>query len=81
MMSFAGLGDALGVGDAPEAGDPVGVGAMLGVVVTGEVEGLASGEFEPVTLGWVQAAKSSTNAATRAAGTARLLTRLSRRIG
>ena len=73
MMSFAGLGDAFGEGDAAGAGDAVGVGAVLGVVVTGDVEGLVSGEFVAVWLVWVHPANSKTKPATHAAGTKRLL--------
>ncbi|MEP6752599.1 MAG: hypothetical protein ABI959_07625 [Candidatus Dormiibacterota bacterium] len=70
-------------GDATGGDDvgPVGVEDGLAVGPPTAVDGEASGEFEPVTVGWVQAAKSSTNVATHAAGTGRLLTRLSRTIG
>jgi hypothetical protein len=67
MISFAGLGEAFAEGDEAAVGVPVGVGTVPGVVVTGEVEGLGSGEFDPVWLGWVQPANSKTNAATHAA--------------
>ena len=69
MMSFAGLGDAFGEGDAAGAGDAVGVGAVLGVVVTGDVEGLVSGEVKAVWLVWVQPANIKTSPATSVAGT------------
>ena len=50
MISFAGLGEAFDEGEAAGGGESngVGVGTAPGVVVTGEVEGLASGEFDPV---------------------------------
>jgi len=73
MISFAGLGEAFAEGEAAGAGVSVGAGTVPGALVIGEVEGLASGEFEPVWLGWVQPAKSNTNPATHAAGTTRLL--------
>jgi len=71
MISFAGLGEAFAEGEAAGGVVSNGVGTVPGVVVTGEVEGLASGEFEPVWFGWVQPANSKTNAATHAIGTAR----------
>jgi hypothetical protein len=77
MISFAGLGEAFGGGETAGVGVSVGVGTVPGVVVTGEVEGLASGEFVAVWLVWVQPANSKTNPATHAAGTTRLLNTLS----
>jgi hypothetical protein len=81
MISFAGLGEAFGVGEDAPVGVPVGVGTVPGVVVTGEVEGLASGEFEAVWLLCVQPANSNTNPATQAAGSVRLLNELSCTVG
>ena len=75
MISFAGLGEAT-VGGVVAGGDSKGGGAVPGVVVAGDVEGLASGEFEPVWFGCVQAARTKTNPAANAAGTKPLLTRL-----
>ena len=75
MISFAGLGEAFAEGEATDGGEAVGGGTVPGVVVTGEVEGLASGEFEPVWFGWVQPANSNTNPATLAVGTKRPLNR------
>jgi hypothetical protein len=75
MISFAGLGDGLGEGADAGVGDSAGVGMVLGVVVTGAVEGLDSGELDAVWLGCVQPDNSKTNPATHAAGTTRLLNR------
>jgi hypothetical protein len=80
MISFAGLGEAFGEGRNAGVGGSAGVGAVPGVEVTGEVEGLASGEFEAVWLGCVQPANSKTNPTTHAAGCARLLNRPCRAI-
>jgi len=46
MMSFAGLGEAFGEGEVTGGEVSVGVGPELGVGLTAEVDGLASGEFE-----------------------------------
>lgn len=73
MISFAGLGEGFGEGADAGVGDSAGAGMVLGVVVTGAVEGLDSGEFEAVWLGCVQPANSTTKPATHAAGTVRLL--------
>jgi hypothetical protein len=75
MISFAGFGEAFAGGEAAGEGESAGVGTLPGVVVTGEVEGLASGEFEPVWLGWVQPTNRKTNPATHAAGTSRRIKR------
>jgi hypothetical protein len=76
MISFAGLGEAFGEGDAAAGGDSVGVGVVPGVVVTGDVEGLASGEVVAVWLVWLHPANSKTKPATHAAGTTPLPTKL-----
>jgi len=76
MISFAGLGEAFGGGETADVGVSAGVGTVPGVVVTGEVEGLASGEFVAVWLVWVHPANSKTKPATHAAGTTPLLTKL-----
>jgi hypothetical protein len=76
MISFAGLGEAFAEGEAAGGVESNGVGTVPGVVVTGELEGLASGEFDPVWLGWVQPANSKTNPATHAARTTPLLNSL-----
>ena len=80
MISFAGLGEAFGGGEDAGVGESAGVGTVPGVEVAGDVEGLASGEFEAVWLVWVQPASSKTKPAAHAAGTARLLNRPSRTI-
>jgi hypothetical protein len=46
MISFAGLGEAFGEGELSGGEVSVGVGAVLGVGLTADVDGLASGEFE-----------------------------------
>jgi hypothetical protein len=81
MISFAGLGEAFAEGEEAAVGVPVGAGTVPGVVVAGEVEGLASGEFEAVWLGWVQPTNSNTNPATQAAGSVCLLDELSCTVG
>jgi hypothetical protein len=75
MISFAGLGEALGGGEVAGDGVSVGVdaGAELGVVTA---DGVASGDVVAVWLVWVQPVRTKTNPATHAAGTTPLLTRL-----
>jgi len=63
MISFAGLGEAFGGGEDAGVGNSAG-GAVLGVVVTGDVKGLASGEFEAIWLGCVQPTNSKATPAT-----------------
>lgn len=63
IISFAGLGEVFGGGEDAGVGNSAG-GAVLGVVVTGDVKGLASGEFEAIWLGCVQPTNSKATPAT-----------------
>jgi hypothetical protein len=74
MISFAGLGEAFGEGELSGGEVSVGVGAVLGVGLTADVDGLASGEFEGCTLvSWVQLVNTKTNPAIKVARTTPLL--------
>jgi len=75
MINFAGLGEATGVGDASGVGESAGIGAVLGVVVTAGMDGLASGDAPCWLICCVQAVRTRTTPATKAAGTALFLTR------
>jgi hypothetical protein len=75
MISFAGLGEAIGEGEVTGVGDTAGVGAVLGVVMMTGVEGVADGEFEACWLGSAQPDNAKTNPATKVAGNPPLLTR------
>jgi hypothetical protein len=75
MISLAGLGDAAAVGEVAGDGDPTGVGAVPGVVTAVGVV-CVDGEVVAVWFCRVQPARTKTNPATYAAGTAPLLTTL-----